>query len=504
MQTVSDHTIDYKTLLEEQVSFSQQQQFKIDTLTHELNNLKRLIYGSKHERFNSPVTRPNQLSLAIEAEQMAEVKVVSEQKIEYTRQKKEVTKKNHPGRYSLPDHLERRDIILDPLGDLTGYRKVDTEITEELEYEPGKYFVNRFLRNIYVKTGTNEFLKAPLPERPMPKAIAGPGLLALVAIDKYVDHLPLNRQQERFRREGVNIPYNTMTDMISGTCSLIKPLYEALIKTTLNTNYLHVDETPVPVLDKDKKGTTHRGYYWVYHNSLEGLVLFDYQPGRGREGPTKMLEGFKGFLQTDGYSVYNVFKDKEGVTLIHCMAHARRKFFESQNSDADRAGYAMKRFAEFYEIERVAKEQQLSDAQRLELRQKVTVPLLLQFENWLKGEYTSGKVLPKSPIGKAIAYSLQRWEQLKIYATDGKLNIDNNPVERSIRPTALGRKNYMFAGSHEAAQRSAMLYSLVGTCKLHDINPFIYLRDVLSRISTHPINRINELLPQNWKLPTNG
>ena len=162
----------------------------------------------------------------------------------------------------------------------------------------------------------------------------------------------------------------------------------------------------------------------------------------------------------------------------------------------------MKRFAELYEIERVAKDQQLSDAQRLELRQKVTVPLLLQFENWLKGEYTSGKALPKSPIGKAIAYSLQRWEQLKIYATDGKLNIDNNPVERSIRPTALGRKNYLFAGSHEAAQRSATLYSIVGTCKLHDINPFIYLRDVLSRISTHPINRINELLPQNWKLPT--
>jgi hypothetical protein len=256
-------------------------------------------------------------------------------------------------------------------------------------------------------------------------------------------------------------------------------------------------KAPVKVLDKDKKGETHRGYFWVYHNSIEGLVLFDYQAGRGREGPQEMLKDFKGHLQTDGYTVYDFFKESEDVTVLHCMAHARRKFYEALANDKPRAEYALEQFGLLYAIERKAKEAAFTHEQRLALRQQKAIPILQQMGKWMTEQYVM--VLPKSSIGKALGYSIERWKELMLYAGDGKLNIDNNPVENSIRPVAIGRKNYLFAGSHEAAQRSAMLYSLLGTCKLHGINPFLWLRDTLNRIPTHHINKIEELLPHHWK-----
>ena len=260
---------------------------------------------------------------------------------------------------------------------------------------------------------------------------------------------------------------------------------------------MHADESPIKVLDKDKKGQAHRGYFWVYHSSIEKLVLFDYQQGRGREGPKAMLKDFTGHLQTDGYVAYNIFKEKDDITLLHCMAHARRMFYEAQINDKVRAEYVLEQMRLLYNIERKAKEQAFTTEQLLDLRQAEAIPVLKSLGNWMKEEYL--KVLPKSTIGKALAYSIQRWNQLMIYAGNGKLNIDNNPVENCIRPVAIGRKNYLFAGSHEAAQRSAMLYSLLGTCKLNEINPIIWLKDVLLRINAHDKGNVSELLPQNWK-----
>ena len=279
-------------------------------------------------------------------------------------------------------------------------------------------------------------------------------------------------------------------------------MYESLKKLIVQSNYLHADESPIKVLDKDKKGTTHCGYFWVYHNSIDGLVWFDYQEGRGREGPAAVLKDFKGYLQTDGYAVYDYFKDKEGIAVLHCMAHARRMFFEAKDNDKVIAEYALEQIGLLYNIERQAKEQQLQPEQILQLRSQEAVPVLQSLGTWMKKAYL--KALPKSTMGKALGYSIQRWPELMLYATDGKLKIDNNPVENSIRPVAIGRKNYLFAGSHDAAKRSAMLYSLMGTCKLHGINPFILLRDVLQRINNHPINKIHELLPHNWKPIANG
>lgn len=206
-------------------------------------------------------------------------------------------------------------------------------------------------------------------------------------------------------------------------------------KIILQSNYLHADETPLKVLDKDKKGETHRGYFWVYHNSLEGLALFEYQPGRGREGPQAMLKDFKGHLQTDGYCAYDFFKEKEGITLLHCMAHARRKFFEAMDNDKARAEYALEQIGLLYGIERKAKEQSYTSEQLLQLRQKEALPILKALSQWMKEQYV--KVLPKSTIGKAPGYSIERWKGLMIYTTDGRLNIDNNPVENSIRPVAI-------------------------------------------------------------------
>jgi len=419
-------------------------------------------------------------------------------KIEYTRNTTEIIPtKDHPGRTKLPEHLERREIIIEPQEKTEGCKKIGQEVTEELEYEPGKLFVNRYVRPKYVKPDNEGIIIAPMVERPLPKAIVGAGLLAQIIIDKYVDHLPLYRQIERFKREGIDIPYSTIGNWIRNGCTLIDPLYEALKKLIVQSNYLHADESPVKVLDKDKKGTTHRGYFWVYHNSIDGLVWFDYREGRGREGPVEILKEFKGYLQTDGYAVYDFFKQKKDITVLHCMAHARRMFYESQDNDKATAEYALEQMGLLYNIERKAKEQQLTAQQLLQLRQQEAVPVLEALGKWMKEAYIKG--LPKSTIGKALGYSIQRWPELMLYATDAQLNIDNNPVENSIRPVAIGRKNYLFAGSHEAAKRSAMLYSLMGTCKLHGVNPFIWLKDILQRINNHPINKIADLLPHNWK-----
>jgi transposase len=485
-------TTDYKALYEEQ-------QLTIIQLRHELEQLKKMIFAAKSERFepvDASITQ--QLALGLTAEKQQATAVA--QQIAYTRIINDPAsiQVSRPVRTPLPAHLERKEIILEP-EQTEGLRKIGEDVTEELEYEPGRLFVNRYVRPKYVNADNTGILIACMVDRPLPKAIAGAGLLAQIVIDKYVDHLPLHRQQERFKREGVNIAYSTITDWLSNTCKLIEPLYEALKKQVLVSDYLHADETPIKVLDKDKKGETHRGYYWVYHNSLSDLVLFDYQPGRGRDGPRTILKNFKGHLQTDGYAVYDIFQEYKDITLLHCMAHARRKFYEAQDNDALRARHVLEQMQLLYEIERKAKEKNLTQPQTAELRQEEALPILESLGSWMKQAYT--QVLPRSVIGKALGYSIERWDALCLYTTDGKLNIDNNPVENAIRPVAIGRKNYLFAGSHEAAQRSAMLYSLLGTSKLHDVNPFNWLKTVLSNIATHPINRIHELLPHNWQPP---
>lgn len=468
-------------------------QLKVASQQLQLDQLRRMIFSSKQERF-VPDSNPEQLNLPLDIEAPLIQKEPTKQKITYDRVIGKAVKapQSHPGRNKLPDHLERRDIIQEPAMDTTGMKKIGEEITEELELEPGKLYVNRYVRPKYVNVQTEQIVIAPMVERPLPKCIAGAGLLTQLLIDKYVDHLPIYRICERFKRDQVNINYNTMIDWVSQTIQLIKPLYEALKKKVLSSDYIHADETGLKVMDKDKKGSTHQGWLWAYVDSVQKMALFDYQPTRGRAAPYELLKNYEGYLQVDGYSAYEIFNANKKITLLYCMAHSRRKFFEAQANDTDRSTKALEFFQQLYAIERAIKEQNLYLNQITIERQK-TKPILDEFHQWMKTELL--EVLPKSPIGQAISYTLERWNGLCIYTTNPKLNIDNNPVENSIRPIAIGRKNYLFAGSHEAAQRTAMLYSLMATCKLNDINPYTWLKETLTAIPSHPINKIEDLLP---------
>lgn len=465
-------------------------------LRHELDQLKRLVFGSRHERF-VPSTPQEQLALGLEASRSCPqtISPAPVQTIEYTRTKRTSTEKVNTGRMKLPDDLPREEVLLEPDQDVSGLTMIGKEITEELERIPGKLFVRQYIRPKYALPNGEGVVIADLPARPIDKGIPGPGLLAQIVIDKYTDHLPIHRQQQRFEREGIKLPSSTLTDWIAATCALLDPLYEALKREVLSSDYLQADETPIKVLDKSKKGTTHRGYHWVYHAPLKRMVLFDYREGRGREGPEDCLRrfAFKGWLQTDGYAVYEQFNTKE-ITLLNCMAHGRRKFDEAKDNDSARASYVLAEMQKVYAIEREARESKLSYDERLKLRQERSVPILKELRSWMIENYKA--VVPKSPIGQALHYCLERWDKLVVFTTNGKLEIDNNMVENAIRPVAVGRKNYLFAGSHNGAQRAAMLYSFLGTCKINDINPFEWLRSTLDRMPNHPVNKISELLPR--------
>ena len=240
-------------------------------------------------------------------------------------------------------------------------------------------------------------------------------------------------------------------------------------------------------MSKNKPGATHRGYFWVLNNPKLRAVVFQYDARRSTGAGQALLPGFSGILQSDGYTVYEALQRKQDVQLIHCMAHARRKFMDAQNTDPPRANHFLEQVQRLYMIERHARKAQMNDQDRLLLRQQKAIPILEELESWLKEQYTTPGVLPKSPIGKAIAYSLKRWKGLCAYAHDGQLEIDNNLVENTIRPVALGRKNYLFAGSDDAAQNLACLYSIIGTCDLHGLNAQRYLTWLLRRVATHKV-----------------
>ena len=462
----------------------------ITLLKSELDQIKRLIYGSRSERFH-PESNPEQTALALDIITIPSTPTRKET-ITYQREKSSASQTIHSGRNPLPAHLPRIEIILEPKEDVQGMKIIGKEITEQLEYDPGKFFVKQFIRTKYAKADGQGVIIADLPSRPIERGIPGPGLLSSIVIEKYADHLPLYRQIERFKRAGITIAPSTMSDWIAGASDLLVPLYGTLKKKVLGSDYLQADETPIKVLDKDKKGKTHRGYYWVYRDPVYGLVLFDYREGRGREGPSEILNGFEGYLQSDGYGVYDSF-DTGKIKLLHCMAHARRGFEQALDNDRQRAEYVLKEIQKLYAVEKQAREDQRTAEQRKELRLEQSVPVLEELHTWLKE--TLPQVPPRSSIGQAIAYALPRWKRLMLYTQDGRLEIDNNLVENSIRPVAIGRKNYLFAGSHDAAKRAAMIYSLLGTCKLKNVEPFSWLKNIFEVLPDYKANRLEELLP---------
>lgn len=461
-------------------------------LRAELDQLKRLIFGSRSERFVPPEDQA-QTALAFDQELQAVQPTVAPQTITYERSKTKASQHINTGRRPLPANLERVVIVIEPLQDVTGLKKIGQDITEELELSPARFFVNQYIRPKYAKANGEGVLIGELPSRPIEKGIPGPGLLASILIEKYVDHLPCYRQIQRFERAGVTIAASTMSEWISAGVDLIAPLYEVLKKEVLSSGYIQADETPIKVMDKDKKGTTHRGYYWVYHAPEKNLVLFDYRAGRGREGPATILSNFKGYLQTDGYAAYDSF-DTQQIKLFNCMAHARRYFEKALDNDRVRAEFALACIQKLYAVERHCREGRFTNDQRKLYREGEALGVLDELQQWLIREIIN--VPPQSPMGKAMSYMLARWERLCVYVQDGRLEIDNNLVENAIRPVAVGRKNYLFAGSHNAAQRAAMIYSLLGSCKKNGVEPLAWMKNVLTSINECKANKLALLLPK--------
>jgi transposase len=423
------------------------------------------------------------------------------QEISYKRSKNSKEGKQGHGRMPIPAHLRREEIIIEPEEVPEGVKKIGEEITEVMEYKKAEIYVKKYIRPKYALPQEEGIKIGQLPSLPIPKGNAGPSLLSHILIGKYVDHLPLYRQQQQFKRLGVELSDKTIGGWVTASCDLLTPLYEQLMAQVQHADYIQADETPIKVLDKDKKGDTHKGYFWVYYSPITKTVCYQYRKGRGRAGPKEFLKDFKGAIQADGWHVYDRFEKREGIRLLGCMAHGRRKFGEAKDNDKSRAEHVLTEMQKLYHIERKARKEALTYEQRKSLRDQESKPVMDNLKSWLmeNAPESTSKVLPQSKIGKAIAYTLGMWHRLERYLDDGRYEIDNNWVENSIRPVALGRKNFLFAGSHDAAQRSAMIYSLMATCKKIEVEPSEWLTDVLTRIQDYQINKIDDLLPGNWK-----
>ena len=343
---------------------------------------------------------------------------------------------------------------------------------------------------------------APPADKPIDKGLPGPGLLARIAIGKYQDHCPVHRQQRIFKRAGVELVYSTMLSWVGAVVSALEPVYNELVRLVLAAEVLGVDDTGIRVLDTRKKGVK-RGHLWAYvgyQDCEPRRVVFDYTPDWKGEGPVKFIGGRRGYIQADGYKGLEcLFKGDEPQAIkLGCPAHARRKFEKAMKANDPRAATAMELFRYIYDVERIAKSRGGSPTVRAELRAEYSRPAMHRLGEWIAQMHPD--VEPKSPLGKALTYAVNQWPALERFLDDGRIPIDNNAVEREIRPIVVGRKNWMFAGSDEGGRRVAVMYLLIGLCVLVDVEPEAWLRDVLVKISSGWSNRrLGELLPENWQ-----
>lgn len=484
---------------------------KLAAAQFQIQQFQKLLFGARSERHIPKTENPEQLRFDFGELSPTDMEPDADLKEEKVKVEYERRKKVHVGRHPLPEHLPVKEIRIEPENLPEDAEHIADTIIETLEYIPGSLFKKRYILPRYVKTEKSagehgsseektEFFQAKMPVRPLPKSIAESGLLTHLITQKFLYHLPFYRQIKQFKElYGTDLRKSSVNDWFAATCRLLQPLYTKLKQKILESDYIQADESPIQVQDSEKSGKTHRGYQWVYHDPLTKLVLFDYQKGRGKNGPKDILAAFAGVLQTDGYVVYDkLVKNRDEVTLIGCAAHARRYFVDAKDSEP-KAEIALNYFQKAYALERQIRETKITDFEKIAaLRTENALPVWKELFAWAKNEYPNA--LPKSPFGKALYYLLQREQKLMHYCSEGKLQIDNNLVENSIRPLALGRKNYLFAGSHDAAQRIAMMYSFFGSCQKQGINPLKWFKYVLDHIAEHPINRIDELLPSNKEL----
>jgi len=466
---------------------------EIDQLKLLIAKLRRMQFGRSSEKLAREI---DQLELRLEELQTAQAQTTT---VETPAPERSAEK---PVRKPLPEHLPREQVLHQPAcrcPDCGGaLRRLGEDVSEVLEYVPDHFKVVRHVRPKLSCPNCQRIVQVNAPSRPIARGLAGPGLLAHVLVAKYADHLPLYRQAQIYARQGIDLDRSTLADWVGDCSRLLTPLVEALGRYVVATPKLHADDTPVPVLDPGR-GKTRTGRLWTYvrddrpaGSTDPPAVLFRYSPDRRGERVQAHLKPFKGLLQADGYSGFDELYADGEIIEVACWAHVRRKFYDfHEHTQSPIAADALRRIGELYAIEDEIRGR-LPEA-RASVRRARAGPLLDDLKVWLEAQLA--RVSKKSELAVAIRYALSLWVALTRYRDDGRLEIDNNAAERALRAVALGRKNYLFAGSDAGGEHAAALYSLIGTAKLNGINPEAYLRYVLERIAEHPVNRIDELLP---------
>jgi transposase len=523
-----------------------------DQLRERLDQLLRRLYGPRSERLN-----PDQLLLFPELSESEPLTPPTTEPVETTKPRR----KGH-GRQQLPKHLPRdrrvyelseAERVCQGCGQARAV--IGQEVSEQLDYEPASLMVIEHVRLTYacpccekqrqaaastapatpvttntptpppsaaalndpatmcltpVRPPTSTFLTAPRPPSPITRGLAGPGLLAHLIVSKFCDHLPLYRCERILSRFGVSLSRSTLCDWLAQSAALLRPLWELLKGRVLQSSVIQTDDTPVRV-QAQAAIAAHQGRLWVQVGDADhsGLVYL-YSPNQEGQWPLTFLAGYKGFLQADAYTGYDALFATGAVVEVGCWAHARRKFFEAQKTDPEGALYALGVIRQLYAVERQCAAQVAelrlpraeAEALRLRLRQSQSVPLLKSFGEWLDTQ--AAALLPKSPLAEAVGYARNQWAALQVYTTAGFLEIDNNAAERALRAVAIGRKNYLFFGSDIGGETAAVLYTFTQTCQALGVEPWRYLRDVLSRLPSHPTERLVELLPDEWTRTQRG
>jgi len=480
-------------------------------LKQQIGMLQRKIWGKSSEKYIAE--DPQQRRLDFDG-----LDLLPEEKELATSAKEEIEKyktirvkaedKSHPVRKPLPESLPREETHIYPENiNYENWTELAPEITEVLERDPARWFVRRIIRHKYVLKDKSlvqdiekQVITAPMPLLPIAKSYAGSTLLADIIIDKYVNHLPFYRQVQMFRQQGISIAPATINGWFGDVADLMRPAYYRLKELVLASGYIQSDETTIPIINNEKHKTIN-GYIWMIRAVTEDLVFFHYDYGsRAQKVALQLFKDYQGVIQSDGYAVYDIYENKKGVLPIGCWAHARRKFEEALKEDKARASYALEQIGLLYDVERRANNEKLSDEERSELRSRLSYPIMVAFEKWILSGYP--KVLPKGRIGNALRYTYNIYHKLTRYHLDGKLKIDNNLGENAIRPIALGRKNWLFCGNHGTAENTAIMYSMLGCCKAHNVNFRDWLVFFLNNIHNYDDDYSKDLaglLPHNFK-----
>lgn len=498
---VSDLKADYQKQLSKKED-------EIRSLVARLEYVTRKLWGKMSEKRQTP-DDPRQLKLDFEGMDLSdEEKRQIEEAAKKVAESRKVKVKEHeklvPVRKKLPETLRHEEEHIYPDGYLGHedewilFEAVET--SEHLEITAPDAFVRVTIRHKAMRKSDNKIFTAPVPAEPLAKSYAGPTTLTELTMGKFADHLPFYRQIEMFKRLGIELKQSTIEGWFFGIADLMRPLYYRIQEYMLQFDYLQSDESTVPVINNEKHRTV-KGYMWLIRAVTEPLVLFHYHEGsRGKEVALQFFKDYKGALGVDGYPVYDLLDKFDGIMILCCWAHLRRYFDRALKHDKKRAEYGLEQIGMLYSVETIADEEGADYERRAQLRQELAYPIIRGLEAWALNEKDA--VMPKSPIGKAIGYLLGHIRQLSRYTTDGRYQMDNNFIENSVRPLALGRKNYLFCGNHDAAENAAIIYTFMGCCKLAQVD----MRKWLNHFFTHIHNYdedysrdLLELLPHNLK-----